>query len=121
MNIILFYILAEVNYIPYIIVGGGLFVLLVAILIFVFLIKNKRKKVSHREDDWFIALGGKENIKDISAVGSRLSLVLISQDKIDRDQLKTLGVSSILTMSNKVILVIEDRAVKIAAILKSNL
>ena len=40
--------------------------------------------------------------------------LLKDKEKINRDQLKTLGVSSVLTMANKIILVIEDKAVSIA-------
>ena len=72
-------------------------------------------------DEWFVALGGKENVKEINAVGSRLSLVLIDKEKVDREKLKTLGVSSVVSMSNKVTLVIEGKAEKIAETLKSSL
>ena len=80
--------------------------------------KAKQKKQIISNDDWLLALGGKENIKEITAVGSRLSINLENKEIIDREKLKTLGVSSILTMSNKVTLVIEGQAEKIAESLK---
>ena len=95
--------------------------ILVVVLLF---IRNKVKnspKNKVNNDDWFNALGGKENVKEISAVGSRLSLNLIDKEKIDREKLKTLGVSSVVTMSNKVTLVIEGKAEKIAETLKGSL
>ena len=121
MNMILLYILAEVNYLPYIIVGGGLFVLLIVIFLCIFLIKRKKKKISNDSNEWFLALGDKENVQEVKAIGSRLTVVLANKDKMNRDQLKELGVSSILVMANKVVLVIENQAEKIAAILSKSL
>ena len=82
---------------------------------------TKSPKVKVDNNEWFIALGGKENVKEISAVGSRLSLNLLDKEKIDREKLKTLGVSSVVVMSNKVTLVIEGKAEKIAETLKQSL
>ena len=121
MNLILFYILAEVNYVPYIIVGGGLFVLLIAIFVLIFLIRRRKKKISNDGNEWFHALGDKENVQEVKAIGSRLTVVLVNKDKMDRDQLKELGVSSILVMANKIVLVIENQAEKIANILNNSL
>ena len=83
------------------------------VILFVFLAK-KKKNPTFKGDDWLVALGGKENIKEVMAVGSRLSLYLNNKDNIDRDRLKELGVSSILVMSNKVTLVIEGQAERVA-------
>ena len=84
-----------------------------------FVKKSPKQKVNN--DEWFVALGGKENIKEINATGSRLSLVLNDKESIDREKLKQLGVSSVVTMSNKVTLVIESKAEMIAEKLKSSL
>ena len=73
------------------------------------------------DTDWFLALGGKENIKEATAVGSRLNLNLANKDIIDRVKLKELGVSSVLVMSNKVTLVIEGQAEKIAQVINNSL
>lgn len=97
---------------------------LLIIVIVLMIIRNKVKSTPKNKvnnDDWFVALGGKENVKEINATGSRLSLNLIDKEKIDREKLKTLGVSSVVTMSNKVTLVIEGKAEKIAEILKGSL
>ena len=98
----------------------GLMLLLVIIMVIRFHITKSPKQVVNN-DEWFVALGGKENVKEINAVGSRLSLVLIDKEKVDREKLKTLGVSSVVSMSNKVTLVIEGKAEKIAETLKSSL
>ena len=95
-------------------------VLVVAILLIIFLLR-RNKKPQFIETDWFEALGGKENIKEAIAVGSRLSLYLNNKDAINRDRLKELGVSSVLVMSNKVTLVIEGQAEKVASMINNSL
>ena len=94
-----------------------LFVLFMIIRHFVM----KSPKVKVNNDEWFIALGGKENVKEINATGSRLSLNLLDKEVIDREKLKTLGLTSVVSMSNKVTLVIEGKAEQIAETLKQSL
>ena len=102
-----------------IIIGGVLLISAVTVLLVANL--RKRKGPSINSSNWIIALGDKENIKEVSATGSRLSLVLVDKDKIDREQLKQLGVSSVLVMSNKVTLVIEDKAEQVASSIQNSL
>lgn len=101
------------------IIGGGVLLGIVVVLILLFLKRKKKKPIDNSV--WLLALGGQDNIKEVNAVGSRLSLALVDKDRIDREQLKTLGVSSVLTMSNKVTLVIEGEAERIAQSIKSSL
>ena len=98
---------------------GGVVLIGVVVLIVLFLKRRKGPKLV--EEDWFSALGGKENIKEAIAVGSRLSLNLVDKDSINRERLKELGVSSILVMSNKVTLVIEGKAEKVASLINDSL
>ena len=100
-----------------------IFALLVVAVVIFLVIKLRSKKANKSIDnnEWFVALGEKENIKEVSGVGSRLTLVLVDKEKIDREKLKSLGVSSVLTMSNKVTLVIEGQAEKILENLKKDL
>ena len=108
------------NLIIWLIVVDALLLLVVIVMVIRFHV-TKSPKVKVNNDDWFMALGGKENIKEINAVGSRLSLNLVDKDIIDREKLKTLGVSSVVSMSNKVTLVIEGKAEQIAETLKQSL
>lgn len=94
-------------------------VLLIVITIIIFIVtsirfKNKNK-VSNKVDHslWLEALGDKENIVSISATMSRLTIIVNGQEKVDKEKLKTLGVSNIITMSNKIILVVENKAQEI--------
>ena len=115
-------ILTEVNtnLVIWLAVLDALLLLVVVIMVIHFHV-TKSPKVKVNNDEWLNALGGKENVKEINAVGSRLSLNLADKDTIDREKLKTLGVSSVVTMSNKVTLVIEGKAEKIAETLKQSL
>lgn len=96
-------------------------VVLVALVILIIFLVRRNKKPQFADSDWFEALGGKENIKEAMAVGSRLSLYLNDKEAINRDRLKELGVSSILVMSNKVTLVIEGQAEKVASLINNSL
>ena len=54
----------------------------IGITIFLIIFLNKRKKANKvtdntSSDDWLIALGGKENISESSANGSRLTVKLV--------------------------------------------
>lgn len=115
-----YFLLADLkSLLPIILPIAGV-VLVVVVLLVIFLVRRNRKpKIA--DADWFEALGGKENIKEAIAVGSRLSLYLNDKEAINRDRLKELGVSSVLVMSNKVTLVIEGQAEKVAAIINNSL
>ncbi len=88
-------------------------IIVVVILLLIFAGKKKKKPLVNY-DVWIEALGGKENIKEVTAVGSRLNLVLNDKEKANREQLTNLGVSSVVSMSGKLVLVIEDKAEQIA-------
>ena len=108
----------------YIGIGAGALVLVI-FLVILFLLKKKKKPVPEVKqiDDkqWLLALGEQDNIKAVSVRGSRLSVELLDDKKINRDELTSLGVKSIITMSNKLILVIEQNANEIANRISSHL
>lgn len=95
---------------------GVVIIILITIAILLIVNRNKKKgkapKITINQDDdkWLIALGGSENIIEAKAMGSRLTLKLNDDTKINQDELKNLGVQSILKMSDKVILVVEKQA-----------
>ena len=82
---------------------------------------NKTSKAKVSDSEWIDALGGQNNILEASAIGSRLSVKLNDKEIINRDKLKELGVSSVLVMSNKVTLVIEKQAEKVASVINHSL
>lgn len=106
---------------PIILIIVGAILLVAAIIVVVILLLKKKAAKKMNGGLWLEALGGHDNIDDVSGVGSRVTLILKDKDAINREQLKTLGVSSVLTMSNKVILVIEDQAVSVAEKIRQEL
>ena len=93
----------------------GVAVLILIAILLIVLLSKKKKKISKQDaiidaNEWLNALGGKENIIEKSATGSRLVLKLDDVNKIDEAKLKELGVTNILKMSNKITLVFEDQA-----------
>ena len=90
----------------------AIIVIVLVILLLVNINRKKDKKAidNTANDDWLIALGGKENILEVSATGSRLTVKLHDINNCDKNKLKELGVSNIVTMSDKLVLVVEDKA-----------
>ena len=89
---------------------------IIAITLFLIFFLNRRKKNKKpvitvaSKSAWVEALGGNENILNSEAYGSRLVLKLADKDKMKKDELKSLGVTSIIEMSDKVTLLLEDKA-----------
>ena len=90
----------------------GIIAIVVA-LILIFGLKNKNKKPQPQiaeKSKWVDALGGSDNIVSSEAYGSRLAVVLNDKSKMDKEALKGLGVANFIEMSNKVTLLLEDKA-----------
>ena len=99
----------------YMAIGVAVIILLAILLIVLMSRRNKGPKIQKQNikidsSIWQVALGGKDNILEINATGSRLSLKLNDPSQIDEGKLKELGVTNILKMSNKITLVVEDQA-----------
>lgn len=90
----------------------GVIVIVVAIILITANVKkNKKPEVKIAEKSaWVEAFGGQDNIVSVEAFGSRLGVVLKDKTKIDREELKKLGVTNFIEMSNKITLVLEDKA-----------
>lgn len=61
------------------------------------------------------ALGGKGNIVQVNAKGSRLSLTLKEKSLLNKEGLKQSGVTTIIEMSDKFVLVVPSSAEELAA------
>ena len=82
---------------------------LVIFLVNKFRHKEKAPQIAEKSY-WIEALGGADNIVSSEAYGSRLAVVVVDKAKIDKEALKGLGVTSFVEMSNKITLVLEDKA-----------
>lgn len=102
-------------------------VAIILTIVIIFLIKNRKKAKLKKEissaspDEWVDALGGSDNIVEVSSAGSRLSIKIKNRDLINRDALTNLGVTSIVLMSDKVTLVTNLDNQKIEENLKNHL
>lgn len=96
------------NILKYCLIGVGVLVVaFIVAFIYAKVIKNKTKKQGNELCAKIILnLGDKENIKSLEAKGSRLVVTLLDESKINEEELKNIGVTSILKMSSKVTLVI---------------
>lgn len=104
------------TYAVWICLGIVLVILLVIFFLFILpLIKQKKinENQQPRGKEWLNALGGTDNIISLSSSRSRLSVELKDSSLIDQEKLKVMGASSIITMSQKIILVIDNQADKI--------
>ena len=79
------------------------------ILIFGRKAKKATPKIAEKSK-WVEALGGAENIESSEAYGSRLAVKLVDKTKMDKEALKGLGVTNFIEMSDKVTLLLEDKA-----------
>lgn len=96
-------------------------IILITLIVILLVYKFKKKPdqiESSSSSDWINALGGADNVLEVNAVGSRLTLKLLDSSKLDEEKIKSLGVTNIIKMSNKITLVVEDKADKILAKIK---
>ena len=92
---------------------GVILVVIALILILGRKVKKQPEVQIAEKSAWVTALGGEENVVSSEAAGSRLVVVLKDKTKMNRDELKNLGVTSLIEMSDKVTLLLEDKAEKV--------
>ena len=108
---------------------AGLLLFIAILVLIIFTIKRPRGKHPMRKvlnkngiNELIEALGGRDNILKSSPSGrSRLSIKLANNDLIDSDKLKELGVTSIIIMSEKVIIVFENTAQEVSSSLQESI
>lgn len=92
----------------------AIFVVIVAIVILFLLVPaRKGKKIDVVEDvvvldDFYAALGGESNIESKTLNGSRLTVVLKDQSLYNNEELKKHGVSRVIVMQTKLVLLVSD-------------
>ena len=87
-------------------------IVICVVLILVLGRKNKKapEPVIAEKSKWVDALGGAENIISSEAYGSRLAVKLQDKSLINKEELKQLGVTNFIEMSDKITLLLEDKA-----------
>lgn len=91
----------------------GLFGLIVLFLIFYFVYPRLKQEKTEEikvvdPNQFYLALGGEDNITKLSMTGSRLSVELNDMGKYQEEQLKTLGVIRIIVMKSKLVLLVDE-------------
>ncbi len=89
----------------------GIIVITVFLILFFGRKHNKKpvEKVAEKSE-WVEAFGGQENIVSVEAIGSRLVVNLKDKSLMNKEALKQLGVTNFMEMSNKITLLLEDKA-----------
>ena len=87
---------------------------IIAITVALILVLGRKKKddkpVIAEKSKWVEALGGSDNIISSEAYGSRLAVKLQDKALMNKEMLKELGVTNFIEMSDKVTLLLEDKA-----------
>ena len=92
-------------------IGAGIFVSLLIITILVVTVRKRTKlKESLEFPELLEALGGADNISNVSLNGSRISLNFDSKKVVDKEQIKENGVETIVVANKKITLVIGKKA-----------
>ena len=81
------------NYALYIAIGVAVLIALAIVLILVLSKNKKSKKISKQDvvidtNEWLLALGGRDNILEKNATGSRLVVKLNDPSKLNEEKLK---------------------------------
>ena len=96
-------------------------VIAVVLVLFISIRNNKKEKLEKGEiikkESLIELLGNKENIISATSRGSRVIVELKDYSLVNEDKLKNAGVISFIKMSNKITLVVEKDAEKVASIL----
>ena len=89
-------------------------VVIIAVVVVIILVKGRKVKKPvpqiAEKSKWVEALGGAENIISSEAYGSRLAVSLVDKSLMNKEALKELGVTNFIEMSNKITLLLEDKA-----------
>lgn len=89
-------------------------VAIIAVVVVIILVKGRKVKKPvpqiAEKSKWVEALGGAENIISSEAYGSRLAVSLVDKSLMNKEVLKELGVTNFIEMSNKITLLLEDKA-----------
>lgn len=96
-------------------IAFALVVLIVIVIVLILLLNRKNKKTIEKpsiaeKSQWVTALGGEGNILESSAYGSRLVVKLQDKNLLNKEALKELGVTNFIEMSDKITLLLEDKA-----------
>ena len=100
---------------------GAAVLVIASIILTIFIRKRRVKKETEEFPGLLEALGGLENIEEVSYKGSRVSIVVDNKKNLDKEKIKDEGVDTIVISNKKVTLVVgSKKAPLIASYLKES-
>ena len=78
--------------------------------------KDSAKSLNISDDEFFLLIGGKDNVISYKLVGSRLTLELKDYSLVNKEGLKKENFDGIIEMKNKIVLVKEDLSEELKAL-----
>lgn len=78
--------------------------------------KDSAKSLNISDDEFFLLIGGKDNVINYKLVGSRLTLELKDYSLVNKEGLKKENFDGIIEMKNKIVLVKEDLSEELKAL-----
>lgn len=91
------------------IVGGSVLLLIIALILVIILLKKNKNNTVQEFPELLIALGGKENITQVTYKGSRVSVVVDNKKAVDKEKVKEQGVETIVISNKKVTMVVGNK------------
>ena len=88
-------------------------IILLGLLILITTSKKKVKMENNEYPQLLLALGGKENVSEVSFKGSRVSVILVDKKVIDKEMIKQQGVETIVVSNKKVTMVVGKKSEEI--------
>ena len=88
------------------IIGGSVLLLIIALILVIFLLKKNKNNTVQEFPELLIALGGKENITQVTYKGSRVSVMVDNKKAVDKEKVKEQGVETIVISNKKVTMVV---------------
>lgn len=98
-------------------------VIVLLLILTLIIVKTQKRNNSMYDLDFEVdklvtALGGKENIEHVEAIGSRLKVNLIDNSKVNYEQVKALGATAIIEKSDSFNFIFGKASTSIKALLE---
>ena len=81
-------------------------IILIGLLIVIVSNKAKGNNIANEYPELLVALGGKDNINEVTFKGSRVSVILLDKTIVDKERIKSQGVETIVVSNKKLTMVV---------------
>lgn len=91
------------------IIGGSILVLVIALILVILLLRKRKNDTVKEFPDLLIALGGKDNITQVTQKGSRVSVIVDNKKAVNKEKVKEQGIETIVISNKKVTMVVGNK------------